>query len=104
MLTLQPPALAKVFTPDSVVQNDEPSTLLLTITNPNSTANLPLTTITDNLPAGMEVAPVPNASVNCTGTGSSNGTFTPNAGDTTLTVTGGAVGRSGTCLIEARIC
>ena len=103
VLTLQPPALAKVFTPDSVVQNDEPSTLLLTITNPNSTANLPLTTITDNLPAGMEVAPVPNASVNCTGTGSSNGTFTPNAGDTTLTVTGGAVGRSGTCLIEVDV-
>jgi len=103
VLTLQPPTLAKLFMPDAVVQGDETSRLRLTIANPNSTADLPLTTVTDNLPASMEVAAVPNASVNCSGTGSSNGSFTPTAGDTALTLTGGAVGRSGTCVIEVDV-
>lgn len=103
VLTLQRPTLAKLFTPDTIVQNDQTSRLRLTINNPNSTANLPLTTVTDNLPAGMEVAPTPNASVACTGTGAANGTFTPNAGDTALSLSGGAVGRSGSCVVEVNV-
>lgn len=102
VLTLQRPTIAKLFTPDTVVQ-DVNTRLRLTINNPNSTANLPLTTVTDTLPAGMEVAPTPNASVVCTGTGSANGTFAPLAGDTTLSLSGGAVGRSGSCVIEVDV-
>lgn len=103
VLTLQRPTIAKRFTPGTVVQNDQTSRLRLTIDNPNSTANLPLTTVTDALPAGMEVAAAPNASVACTGTGAANGSFTPNAGDTSLSLTGGAIGRSGSCVVEVDV-
>ena len=103
VLTLQRPTIAKSFSPATVVQNDEFSRLRLTINNPNANATLPLTTVTDVLPATMQVAATPNASVNCTGTGAANGTFAPTPGDTTLTLTGGAVGRAGSCVIDVNV-
>ena len=97
VLNLTPPTIAKSFAPSTVVQNNQVSTLRLVINNPNVNAALPLTTVTDALPAGMQVAATPNASVNCSGTGAANGTFAPAAGTTSLTLTGGTVGRSGSC-------
>lgn len=104
VLTLARPTLAKSFTPATVVQNDQVSTLRLVINNPNAGAELPLTTVTDALPAGMQVAAAPNASVTCTGTGAvNNSVFAPAAGANSLTITGGTVGRSGSCTIAVDV-
>ncbi|MGE0386468.1 MAG: SdrD B-like domain-containing protein [Gammaproteobacteria bacterium] len=103
VLSLQNPTISKAFSPNNITQNDDVSQLTITIGNPNAGANLPLTTVTDALPAGVVVAPVPGASVNCTGTGAANGTFAPSPGDNTLTLTGGAVGRSGTCTVRVNV-
>jgi large repetitive protein len=105
VLALNPPVVAKSFSPSAVIEDDPASTSLLTITinNPNASSALPLTTVTDNLPAGMQVASTPSATINCTGTGASNGTFAPTAGATTLTLTGGVVGNSGTCTLTVRV-
>ena len=103
VLTLQNPTISKAFAPNTVILNDGVSQLRLTINNPNATTSLPLTTVTDSFPAGMEVASTPGASVNCTGTGASNGTFNPVAGATSVTLTGGAVGESGSCVLRVNV-
>ncbi len=103
VLTLLRPTIAKSFSPTALVENDQTSTLTITVTNPNSSANIPLTTVTDSLPAGVEVASAPTATVNCTGTGASNGTFIPSPGDTTVTLSGGAIGISGVCTLSVRV-
>jgi len=98
VLPLSNPTTSVLFTPDSVVQYDQTSTLRIRITNPNSNADIPLTTTSFTLPAGVEVAATPNASLTCTGTGAASGTFTPAAGATgALSASGGTIGRSGYC-------
>ena len=103
VLTLSPPTLGKSFSPTTVVQNSGVSQLTLTLSNPNSGAAIPLTTVTDALPAGMEVASTPGTSASCTGAGSATPTFTPAAGDTTLTIAGGVIGRSGACTLRVNV-
>ncbi|HVO52005.1 MAG TPA: DUF11 domain-containing protein, partial [Thermoanaerobaculia bacterium] len=80
-----------------------PFTLTLTLTNPNATATIPLTTVTDNLPAGMQVASPPGPTISCTGTGASNGTVGAVAGAGTVTLTGGAIGQGGTCTLTVSV-
>jgi uncharacterized repeat protein (TIGR01451 family) len=88
-----------LFSPDSVVQFDQVSTLRIRVNNPNSVAAVPLNSTSFTLPAGVAVAATPNASVTCTGTDAVNdGVFSPAAGATgALTMTGGTAGRSGRC-------
>ncbi len=81
----QPPAFKKDFSPDSITAG-KISTLIFTIDN---TANSETTTalaFTDNLPAGVVVAPMPNVNTSCTG-----GTVTAVAGSSMVSYTGGAV-------------
>lgn len=82
-----------------------PTRLTITLSNPNATRNMPLTSFTDALPAGMVVAPVPNASVTCAGTDSVNdGVVTANAGDGTITLAGGTIGQQpGTCQVQVDV-
>jgi uncharacterized repeat protein (TIGR01451 family) len=54
---------------------------------------------TDALPAGVQVAAVPN--VNTSGCGSP--TFTPVAADTTLTFSGGTIAASGSCTVSVDV-
>ena len=98
--SLQAPAGSKSFSP-SPSYVGLPTRLTITLSNPNGTRNMPLTSFTDTLPAGMVVAPVPNASVTCTGTGSVNdGAVTANPGDGAITLTGGTIGQQpGTCQV-----
>jgi uncharacterized repeat protein (TIGR01451 family) len=72
------------------------ATLAFTLTNSNSGTALTGIGFTDALPAGLQVATPPNASAPC-------GTFAPNAGDTTLTFSGGTVAASGTCIVSVNI-
>ena len=106
-ITLQVNALAaptgsKSYSPSPAIAGD-PTTLTITLTNPNNSATMPLTAFTDNLPAGMQVAATPIASVSCNGAGAVNGTFSPLAGSTSLTLTGGTIGQSGACTLSVRV-
>ena len=96
---LQPPTGTKSF--ESPAYVGKPFKLTITLTNPNAERSIPLTTFVDNLPAGMTVAPKPNASVTCSGTGFSNGTVAASGGAVTLT--GGAIGANGACTIETDV-
>jgi hypothetical protein len=53
---------------------------------------------TDNLPAGTEVAAVPNTVITCTA-----GTFTAAAGSSVITYTGGTVNAASSCNISVDI-
>jgi uncharacterized repeat protein (TIGR01451 family) len=76
------------------------STLTITLSNPNATAAT-ITSLTDTLPAGTEVAGTPNASNTCGAT-----TFNPSAGDAILTMTGGSIpgGAPGICTVQVDVC
>ena len=73
------------------------TTLTFTITNPNSTLSLTGVGFTDTFPAGLEVTATPGTSSSC------GGTFAPNAGDTTLTFSGGTIAASGTCTVVVNV-
>src|SRR5262249_35740271 len=74
------------------------TTLTFTITNNNATTTLTGVGFTDTLPSGLAVASTPNASTSC------GGTFTPNAGDTSLTFSGGTISSGGgTCTVKVDV-
>ena len=104
---LSPPTGSKTFAPSPGLVG-EPVTLTIVLTNPASNGTtMPLTTFTDTLPAGMVVALAPTSGVVCTGTGAVNGAFSPNAGDTSLILTGGTIGGAsgsgGTCTLSVKV-
>src|SRR5262249_3602186 len=86
------PSITKGFSASTIPLNGT-ATLAFTITNPNSTTTLNGVSFTDSLPAGLVVANTPNASTSC------GGTFSPAAGDTALSLSGGSIGSSGTCRV-----
>ena len=71
------------------------STLTFTLTNPNTGA---LSGVADSvsLPGGVTVASTPNASSTC-------GSFSPTAGATALSVSGGTLAASGTCTFRVDV-
>ncbi len=77
---LNPPTITKAFSPDPIAINGI-STLTFTLTNPNASNALNGVTFTDTLPAGLQVAASPNATVTNCGTP----TWAPSAGSTALT-------------------
>jgi len=99
---LSPPTGSKSYSPSPAIAGD-PTTLTITLSNPNAGSTMPLTSFVDSLPSGMQVASTPAASVNCSGTGAVNGSFAPTTGDTTLTLTGGTIGQSGSCVLSVRV-
>jgi uncharacterized repeat protein (TIGR01451 family) len=93
---IQPPSIAKSFTPGAI-EAGSVSTITLTITNPNPSLILTGVAVTDPLPTGMTVASPPNATNTC------SGTFAPNAGDTSLTLSGGMLAAGGTCTLTVDV-
>lgn len=94
--SMQPPLGTKSFLP-SPSYVGRATQLKITLSNPagvNNGKTMPLTSFTDTLPAGMVVAPVPNAVVQCTGTGFVNGALTADAGANSVTLTGGTLGQA----------
>ena len=88
-----PPAtIAKTFTPATILTGGI-STLSIAITSPNPLTGLALV---DTLPAGVTIAPTPNASTTCTG-----GTVTATAGGTNVALTGGTLTAS--CTISVSV-
>ena len=76
-----PPTIGKAFSPPSIVAGGA-SQLVITLTNPNLTDATLTAAFTDTLPGGVVVAPAPNASTTCTGSGAVGAT----AGGSTVTL------------------
>jgi uncharacterized repeat protein (TIGR01451 family) len=90
-----PPTVAKSFSPTSIIVGGT-STLTINFTNPNALALSGLA-ISDTFPAGMQVAATPAATNTC------GGTFAPAAGNTSISLTGGALTSSGNCSISVAV-
>jgi uncharacterized repeat protein (TIGR01451 family) len=95
LTVLQGPTINKSFAPGTISPGSV-STLSISIVNPT---NLTITGVgvTDNLPAGVVVAPVPNATSTC------GGTFTPAAGATSVSLSGGAVIAANFCTVTVNV-
>ncbi|MBL8376541.1 MAG: DUF11 domain-containing protein [Burkholderiales bacterium] len=99
VLTKQAGAITvtKNFTPNAINSPGQPSQLQITLTN---TGALALTGIalTDNLPVGMRVAAVPNASTTCAG-----GIVGASAGGSVVGISGASLGVGASCVINAEV-
>jgi uncharacterized repeat protein (TIGR01451 family) len=96
LTVVAPPTLSKAFGAATIPLNGT-TTLTFTVTNPNGTVGLSGVGFSDTLPAGLQVASTPNVSNTC------GGTFTPAAGNTTLTFSGGSVLAGGSCTVAVDI-
>lgn len=94
-----PALLSKAFSPNYLAAPNLVSTLTITLTNYNS-GDLALTSnLTDTFPAGLVVAPTPNASTNCVG-----GMVTATAGASSISLnSGAAVPDSATCTVSVDV-
>jgi hypothetical protein len=90
-----PPSIVKAFSPATVPLGNN-STIVFTITNPNGTSNLNGVGFSDTL-TGIQVANPPGYANTC------GGTFAPNAGDTSLTLTGGTVTAASSCTLSVNV-
>jgi uncharacterized repeat protein (TIGR01451 family) len=90
--------LSKVFTPGTIHPHGT-STMTISIAN-TAAAAIALTgvSLTDSLPSGVNVAPVPNASTTC-----GAGTVDARAGDTNVSLGGGSVAAGATCTISVNV-
>ncbi|QHE83679.1 DUF7933 domain-containing protein [Hydrogenophaga sp. BPS33] len=88
---LQPPTVAKAFA-QTVVAAGASNRLTITITNPNATQALTGVALRDNLPTGLFVAPVPNASTTCVG-----GSVSVEASSAAAQMSAGTVPAGGSC-------
>src|SRR5262249_49611953 len=96
LTVVAPPSISKSFGASTIPLNGT-TTLTFTIMHPNTTTSLTGVGFTDSLPAGLQVAATPGASTTC------GGTFAPNAGDTTLTFSGGTTSAGGTCTVMVNV-
>ncbi|MDO6746277.1 DUF7933 domain-containing protein [Gilvimarinus sp. 1_MG-2023] len=92
-----PPTFVKVFAPNAIALNGT-STLTFTIDNSASAVAANSLAFTDNLPAGLVVAGVPNVSSTCTG-----GTLTAVAGAVTISLNGASVAAGSSCTLQVDI-
>jgi hypothetical protein len=87
------PSLGKTFGP-AIIGVGGHSTVTITLSNPDGKVASLTAPLDDVLPIGLVVAGTgPNASNTC------GGTFTPRTGDTTVTMTGGAIPANGSCTV-----
>jgi hypothetical protein len=91
------PVLSKAFSP-AVVNVGAVSTLTITLSNSNATVATLSAALTDNLPAGMVVAPTPNAGTTC------GGTVLAAAGSGSVSLAaGGTIPVNGSCVVTVNI-
>ncbi|HEY9420556.1 MAG TPA: IPTL-CTERM sorting domain-containing protein [Thermoanaerobaculia bacterium] len=97
-VVLSPPSIAKAFSPNPIPVGAV-STLTFTITNPNAGTALTGVAFTDTFPAGLQVAATPNV----TATGCGSPAFTPAAGNTSVSFSGGTIAASGSCTVTVNV-
>ncbi len=90
------PTLGKAFSP-ATIDAGGVSTLTITLSNPNTSGDAQIATLTDKLPSGVVIAAHPNASSGC------GGTVTANPGGSTVTLTGGLIPANGTCTVTVKV-
>ncbi len=92
------PSLGVSFSPVTINAGGE-ATKTITLINPNSTAATLTAPLTDTLPPGLVIAPMPNAMTTC------GGVVTANPGGNMVTLTGGVIpgGAPGTCTVTVRV-
>jgi hypothetical protein len=92
-----PPGFSKSFLPSEVGIG---AVSVLTFTIDNNAVDAPVSNLafTDNLPAGMVVASVPNVQNSCTG-----GVVTAVAGSSTISYSGGSTGGNSSCTISVNV-
>jgi uncharacterized repeat protein (TIGR01451 family) len=91
-----PPTIAKAFEPPSVAPGDT-STLTITLSN-SAVVSADLTApLTDTFPAGLLVAPTPNASSDC------GGAVSTAADSVTLDAAGSTIAAGGSCTIQVDV-
>jgi uncharacterized repeat protein (TIGR01451 family) len=86
VLGATPPTISKSFLPTSI-NSGSTSTLTITLSNTSIDTVDNIVTLTDNLPLGVLIAGVPNASTTCPG----GGVVGAPAGGGTVTLTGGQI-------------
>lgn len=97
-VTLIAPTTAVAFAPTSVSAGT-PSTLTITLGNANAVAANLTAALDDSLPAGVLVAPTPNAASSC-----ASGTVTATAGTSLVSLASGAViPASGSCTVTVDV-
>src|SRR5262249_54265959 len=84
----------KAFAPANLHGNGNPSTVTITLTNPNG-VQLTNATFSDALPAGVALAPTPNFSTPC-----ARGPRHANAGTTSASFAGGTIPANGSCTVK----
>jgi len=92
-----PPVFAKLFSPDQLLLGGL-STLTFTIDNSAVLTDVGELDFTDNLPVGLVIAPIANASITCTG-----GSLTALPGATMITYSGGAVAAGTACMASVDV-
>lgn len=92
------PTIGLAFAPTTVTAGT-PSTLTMTLANTNATIGTLTADLIDYLPAGLQVAPTPNASTTCAG-----GAVTAVAGASTFSLSSGAqIPATGSCTVAVDI-
>ncbi|WP_332745704.1 DUF7933 domain-containing protein [Hydrogenophaga sp.] len=94
LYVLQQASVSKAFAA-GVVAPGAPNRLTVTINNPNAAQALTGVALRDNLPAGLFVAPVPNASTTCAG-----GTVSAVPSAASAQVSGATVPAAGSCSFQ----
>lgn len=94
-----PVVIAKSFNPTSV-QPSVPSTVTITLTNPNAIA-LTGASFIDNLPANLVVAQTPAASMSCPS--GVAGSVTAAVSATSVTVAGATIAANGACTVTFKV-
>jgi len=88
------PGFAQALSPASIVQGGI-TTATFTIDNSSSALTASNLDVSNTLPAGLVVAPTPNASVTCT-----SGSATATAGSSVISYSGGSVAAGASCTIS----
>jgi uncharacterized repeat protein (TIGR01451 family) len=90
------PTLGKAFSP-ATINAGGVSTLTITLSNASGTAATLTSPLIDTLPSGVVIAATPTASTTC------GGTLTANAGDSTVTLTGGSILNNSSCTVTVNV-
>lgn len=98
LIAVAPPVIAKQFGTDPISSGGT-STLLFTLTNPNASYAMSGVAFSDSLPSGMTVASVPAATTSNCG----SPTFSPVAGASSITFSGGSIAAGGTCSVSLKV-
>jgi uncharacterized repeat protein (TIGR01451 family) len=93
---LKPVTGSKSFSTTILHGNGSPTTMTITLNNPNFLA-LTEAELTDNLPPGMKVAAIPSIQNLC------GGTLAAAAGSNTVKLTGGTIAPQGSCTIKVNL-